>query len=126
MKKLILCLPLFLSLFACDEKDEPTGTEVKYEVVVATSGNWFGEYIDEHGVKVCNCSQPLLPSGWTYSFRVNKKPFTLHLDASTDDPLFGQPGAPDVTTNIYINNQLVATNTSNWAPGVASADYVLE
>jgi hypothetical protein len=126
MKRFIVLLPLFILLFSCGEKDEPAGTEVKYEVITS-SGKWFGEYIDKTGVKICTCNQAQLleASGWTLVFRVTEKPFTLHVDATTDSPLFGEAGAPDVTTNIYVNNELVATNTSNWAPGVASADVVI-
>ena len=69
--------------------------------------------------------EPLPASGWTYSFEVTDKPFTLHIDATCDSGS-GIPGSPDVTTNIYVDNELVASNTSNWAPGVASADFVVK
>lgn len=121
MNKILLFLLVSLSAFACKE-DEPDPVEVKYEVLTE-SGDWFGEYINENGEKICFCEQPLPTHGWTYSFMVKKRPFTLHIDATTDNSQFGQPGAPDVTANIYVNNELVVSNTSNWAPGVASADY---
>jgi hypothetical protein len=95
--------------------------EVRYEVVTASAG-WFGEYVVESGEKICHCSAPLLPSGWTYSFNVEEKPFNLHIDATVDG-ITGEAGTPDITTNIYVNDQLVASNTSNWTRGVASADY---
>jgi hypothetical protein len=99
--------------------------QVKYEVLSA-SDKWYGEYINESGVKICNCSQPLESSGWTYSFTVPEKPFTLHLDATIECSCAGLAGAPDITTNIYVDGNLVASNTSNWAPGVASADFEVE
>jgi hypothetical protein len=95
--------------------------EVRYEVLTASTG-WFGEYIVESGEKICHCSAPLLPSGWTYSFNVEEKPFNLHIDATVDG-VTGESATPDITTNIYVNDELVASNTSNWAKGVASADF---
>jgi hypothetical protein len=125
MKNIIVCLAL-LSIWSCQEDVRPTKTKVKYEVLV-TSGNWVGEYLVETGAKVCTCDEPqaLKPSGWILEFDVTTKPFVLHLDASTDCICRGDAGAPDVTTNIYVDNKLVATNKSNWAPGVASADFTI-
>ncbi|MBL7872877.1 MAG: hypothetical protein JNM78_14770 [Cyclobacteriaceae bacterium] len=126
MKILILSCLLILMLAACkDDAVEITSAGVTYEVLT-TSGNWYGEYIDETGKKICFCSQPLPVGGWTHSFAVSTKPFTLHIDGTTECVCMGQMGAPDVTTNIYVNKKLVATNTSNWAPGNASADFVIE
>ena len=80
--------------------------------------------MSETGEKVCFCQPPLPASGWTYSFEVTEKPFMLHIDATAEDQFPG-PDAPDVTTSIYVDNVPVVSNTSNWAPGVASADYVV-
>jgi len=125
MKKgILLSALLAFAVLACNEKDEPA-IDVKYEVLTE-SGDWYGEYINELGEKICFCEIPLPTNGWTYSFKVKERPFTLHIDATTDNSLSGQAGAPDVTANIYVNNELVATNTSNWAPGVASADHVVK
>ena len=124
MKYAILFL-LLVTISCNDESpDAQPPVTVKYEVITS-EGLWFGEYIVQSGEKDCICSPPLGENGWTYSFEVNEIPFTLHIDATTEIN-FGSPGAPDVTTNIYVNDILVATNTSNWAPGVASADYVIE
>ena len=124
MKKTIpLLLLAFFTLLACD-KDEPP-VEVKYEVLTE-EGDWYGQYIDETGEKICSCEQPLPTNGWTYTFRVTERPFTLHIDATTESSLSGTDGAPDVTANIYINGKLEVTNTSNWAPGVASADLIVK
>ena len=126
MKNGIFLFGVLLFLFACDDDTgEIALTQVKYEVLTS-SGNWYGEYIIETGEKVCICGPPLKSNGWTYSFRVKDKPFTLHIDATSECICTGDPGAPDVTTNIYVDNKLVATNTSNWAPGVASADFVIK
>ena len=119
-----ILLLVSLSYYSCDERDESETFDVKYEVVT-TSGDWHGEYIDEKQQKICLCAQPLPGSGWTYSFSVKETPFTLHLDATTASSQMGEAGAPDVTTKIYVNGDLVANATSNWAPGVASADYVI-
>jgi hypothetical protein len=113
-------------MVSCEDESEAKkqSYEVSYEVITASNG-WFGEYIIETGEKVCHCSAPLLPSGWTYSFSVDKKPFVLHIDATVDG-YTGQEDTPDITTNIYVNNELVATNTSNWIKGVASADFEIK
>jgi hypothetical protein len=118
---------LSLGLWACQNDAEPAGiSQVKYEVIT-TSGKWSGEYIIDTGEKVCACTQAeLKSSGWTLEFDVTNKPFELHIDATTERLGSGDPTTPDVTTNIYVNNKLVATNTSNWAPGVASADYTIQ
>jgi hypothetical protein len=114
-------LALLAFACACGSNEVSDPVQIKYEVLT-TSGNWYGEYIAENGERVCFCYPPWPDSGWTYSFNVTSKPFTLHIDASSEiGP--GVVGAPDVTTNIYVDNKLVAGNTSNWAPGVASADY---
>jgi hypothetical protein len=127
MKKIVLFI-CSLAVCACqDDVDTIKTYQVKYEVIT-TSGKWFGEYIVETGEKLCTCNDTelLKPSGWKLEFQVKtNRPFDLHIDGTTDGD-FGNPGAPDVTTNIYVNNKLVATNTSNWAPGVASADYVIK
>ncbi len=125
MKPGIILLALFALMFACTKESSEVHTIslVKYEVLT-TEGNWYGEYISETGEKICFCTPPLPTSGWTYSFEVTDKPFTLHIDATAEKDS-ALPDAPDVTTNIYVDNELVASNTSNWAPGVASADFVV-
>ena len=126
LKYFVLVIVLFSAFTGCS-RDDPEASDpvrIKYEVIVR-SGNWYGEYIDETGEKACFCAQPLPGSGWTYSFEITEKPFILHIDATAEyNP--GTPDAPDVTTSIYVNNELVISNTSNWAPGVASADYVVK
>ncbi len=119
-------LVLLLTATACQEEEVANRpiTKVVYEVLT-TSGDWFGEYTIETGEKVCICESPLAPSGWRYAFEVTSQPIELHIDASSEC-CHGQTNAPDVTTNIYVNDTLVASNTSNWAPGVASADYRIE
>lgn len=125
MKSGIMLLTITALVIACSkETPEITNpTLIEYKVTV-TSGNWYGEYISETGEKICFCKPPLPASGWTYSFEVSEKPFTLHIDATAEVNL-GKPEAPDVTTSIYVDNILVVSNTSNWAPGVASSDYVV-
>lgn len=117
MKRIaIIFIPLIIfTQLSCTE-DEKVTYDIKYEVLTA-SGEWFGEYIIETGEKLCNCDHPLLPSGWTYSFQVTKTPFVAHIDATSTC------WCHDVTTNIYVNNKLVVTNTSNWGLGLSSADY---
>lgn len=126
MKKLIL-LSLICILFGCSEESNKPNpvNHVKYEVITST-GKWFGEYIVKSGQKICTCdeTEQLKPTGWTYLFDVTTTPFTLHIDATTETN-FGNPGTPDVTVNIYVNEILVETNTNNWAPGVTSADFVI-
>lgn len=126
MKKIALFI-CSLTILACQNDVEPAKTyQVKYEVITS-SGKWHGEYVTETGIKVCLCTAEQLGStGWTYQFNVTKKPFTLHIDATTSESSFGTPSAPDVTTNIYVNNELVNTNTNNWAKGVTSVDYIIQ
>jgi len=109
---------------ACKDESNKIKAEVTYEVITA-SGRWFGEYINETGEKVCNCKPPLLSGDWKYTFKVFK-PFVAHIDATTDSPLYNTSNAPDVTTNIYVNKELVATNTSRWTKGATSSDYELK
>jgi hypothetical protein len=126
MKKIAIFI-CSLAILACQNESEPTKTyQVKYEVLTS-SGKWHGEYITETEEKVCICTaEQLASSGWTYQFNVTKKPFVLHIDATTSEASFGTPDAPDVITNIFVDNQLVSTNTNNWAKGVTSADYTIE
>ena len=125
MKTGIMLLVMVAVLMSCAKESEELELSaiVKYEVLVA-EGIWYGEYISETGEKICFCYPPFPESGWTYTFEVTKKPFTLHIDASADKN--GLPDSPDVTTKIYIDDELVVSNTSNWAPGVASADFEIE
>lgn len=126
MKKIALFI-YALAIWACQNDGENVITyQVKYEVVTS-SGKWHGEYITEAGEKVCICTASQLEaSGWTYQFSVTKLPFILHIDATTSEASFGTPDAPDVTTNIYVDNKLVSANTNNWAKGVASSDYTIQ
>ena len=125
MKTGILFVVLMFLALSCKDPATDPPAMIKYEVLTA-EGNWYGEYISETGERICFCAPPLPPSGWTYSFIVKKKPFTLHIDATSDCACITQTYSPDVTANIYVDNKLVATNTSNWAPGLASADYVVK
>ena len=102
---------------------ERVPVNIKYEVLT-NEGNWYGEYISETGEKICICSLPLPVTGWTYAFTITEKPFVTHIDATSDANTGDY--MPDVTTNIYVNDKLVATSTSNWAPGIASADIRVE
>ncbi len=114
---------LLIVVAACQDESaasEPVKTVI-YEVIT-TSGQWYGGYVTETGEKQCVCTLPLDPSGWRHSFEISSAPFDLHLDA-TSACCSDTPDAPDVTTNIYLDGELVATNTSNWAPGVASVDF---
>ncbi|MGB3850910.1 MAG: hypothetical protein WA958_13145 [Tunicatimonas sp.] len=125
MKNKWIFLALLIGTAACQD-DAPTDTSTKTVVyeVITDSGNWFGSYTTETGENYCICGPPLAPSGWRYSFEVSTVPFELHVDA-TVECCADRPDAPDVTTNIYVDGKLVVSNTSNWAPGVASADYTV-
>ena len=109
---------------ACQDDAPANATKTVVYEVITSSGNWFGSYTTETGENYCICKPPLAPSGWRYSFEVFTVPFELHVDA-TAECCADRPDAPDVTTNIYVDGELAATNTSNWAPGVAAADYTL-
>jgi hypothetical protein len=126
MKKIALFI-YALAIGACQNDGEPVKTyQIKYEVLTSR-GKWRGEYITEAGEKVCICTASQLEStGWTYRFNVTKRPFILHIDATTSEASFGTPEAPDVSTHIYVDNKLVSANTNNWAKGVTSSDYTIQ
>ena len=123
MKRIFLPFFVLLTMLACGD-DEDAGHQITYEVLSA-SPLWYGEYIDETNTKVCNCTPPLLETDWTYSFRVSA-PFEAHIDATVGEGETDTPDTPSITTNIYVDGKLVASNTDNWVKGVASADYLVE
>ena len=126
MNKLLLAFTISMVIASCKSPEVSDPVEIKYEVLTEY-GNWYGEYIDETGERICFCKPPLPDSGWTYTFTVSSMPFDAHIDATYDCPGCGDTTSiPDVTTNIYADNILVAHNTSNWAPGVASSDYTVK
>jgi|GEM_PF-2778017 len=118
---LIRISALVLSIFMLSCQEEETTYTVKYEVITTAPG-WYGEFINEKGERECKCAPPAYQSGWERTFKV-QAPFTLHIDGFVDGFETGKPETPDLTTNIYVNGELVAGNTSNWTKGVASADY---
>lgn len=128
MKKVISIFisAMALSGISCTDNSDALATthEVSY-LVEAGSNNWYGEYISSTGEKICNCKIPLLSSGWQYKFTV-EAPFTLHIDATVDSPLYGTSDAPDITTKIFVDGLLVASNTSRWTKGATSSDYEIQ
>lgn len=123
MKRIFLPFFALLTMFACGD-DEDAGHQITYEVL-SDSPVWYGEYTDQSKARVCNCTPPLLATDWTYSFRVSA-PFEAHIDATVGVGETDKPDTPSITTNIYVDGKLVASNTDNWVKGVASSDYMLE
>jgi hypothetical protein len=131
MKKFLLFFALCLPLaWSCNSTDDINAQQriandeinVTYEVTTAT-GKWFGEYFDATGARIQ--TSPLeQSSGWKYSFKVSKRPLDLMMHA-TSSCLCENTPRPDVTVKVYINDQLVKTETNNWAKGVTTAVYSL-
>lgn len=131
---------LFLFLaFAIACEDETTETrndemEVRYEVTTSRDG-WVGEWFNSKGEREyspstttpANPTPPpgiFLPSGWTYTYKATP-PFSMMCHATTVlRP--NEPNSPSVTVKLYLNGNLVKTETDNWAKGVTTAVYEVE
>lgn len=126
MKKIIYFLISALLLsFSCSEKDEDP-INVTYEVITEDGAFWSGEFIDENGERIITFSLNeyfsesgghRMPSGWKYTFSPKVQPIELLIAAGTTciPCLDGEAGAirPSITSNIFINDQLVWTETDN-------------
>lgn len=135
MKKVYFKLLLSsLFLLSCNNDDDSPKVvaKVMYEVITSNNENWHGEYINENNEKLCLCNSEVFSpgdllfqaSGWTYEFDVSSdSPFVLHIDAAS---ISNDLVDVDVTTNIYVNGELVATDTNRWADGATSSDFTIE
>jgi hypothetical protein len=122
-----LCLLSFL-LLSCGKESSfapPANHEVKYEVITS-SGEWFGEWLDENNNRSVITQPPMNKSGWTLTFTPKKYPFDLTCHATAECICHGTPTSPDVTVNLYVDGKLVKTETNNFAKGVTTAVYKLE
>lgn len=100
-----------------NSKDTLMGTAenpvITYEVLLNNMDStkfefngWSGQFLDASGKYSEN---PLalnfaFPSGWKYTFRPQKLPFTLGMQ--------GTPYASEMTINFYVNGQLVKTKSA--------------
>lgn len=126
MKKTILLLISALLLgFSCSEKEEDQIT-VTYEVITEDGAFWSGEFVDESGERVLTFSLDeyfseteghKMPSGWKYTFSPQIQPIELLIAAGTLCNTCHIEGSgairPSITSNIYINDRLVWTETDN-------------
>jgi hypothetical protein len=112
-------------LWACDDDEQglkpPT---VTYEVIAENGAFWYGEFADENGNRVntfdlngffTEADGHRMPSGWRYNFEpkgasmelmIHATAFCAECNGETQrDP------SPSITVNIYIDNELVWTET---------------
>lgn len=134
MKTLVLLILALGSLFfSCTREHQapprPDMNNITYEVITS-SGTWFGEYFNEKQERLYT-SPPggvfvAQASGWKFNFRPTFKPIQLYCHATSTCICSGTATSPDVRVNIYVDGNLVATNTNNWAKGVTSVVYDLQ
>jgi hypothetical protein len=109
-----------LVLLSCTESPidvNPNAIKVRYEVIVE-SGTWLGSFVDEEGEDNCLCQPPYQDSNWTYDFLTSDPPGVLMLNATSSE--FDNPLVEDkanITANIYVDGELVATSTNKDADG---------
>ncbi len=129
----ISILSLVTLFFSCkkelDAPPRPNESLITYEVITS-SGTWFGEYFNEKQERLYT-SPPAgvfvpQPSGWKFNFRPAFKPIQLYCHATSTCICTGTPTSPDVTVNIYVDGNLMATQKNNWAKGVTSVVYDLQ
>ncbi len=123
-------LLISFSVSSCDKDQNnvpPANHVVKYEVLTS-SGDWFGEWVDENNKKVVMTQAPLNKSGWTFTFSPKTYPIELNCHATADCGTCNstRTASPDVTVNVYVDDKLVKTEINNWAKGVTTALFKLE
>jgi hypothetical protein len=126
MKRFIYSLTMVAILIACSEEssnNDETIT-VTYEVISENGVHWYGEFTDENGERINTIDLKefffeteghRMPSGWKYSFQPKKQPIILTIAATADCPscdhITQREPSTSITANIYINDQLVWTET---------------
>ena len=107
-------------LFSCSAPDEEI-TLGKYRITYKAdveSGRWLGSYINSEGELICLCEAPYQLDGWLHRFTTNEIPAQLTFEVESEfytDSTFVDK--PDVTASIYINGELVETQTNALADG---------
>lgn len=122
---ILLFLLIFILASSCSE-DDNAPIEVTYEVITENGAFWTGEFVNENGERITTISLDgffteteghRMPSGWKYTFNPKVQPIELLIAASSEcrQCLNNNPeaGRPSITSNIYINNKLVWTETDN-------------
>lgn len=112
---------LFFSCSAFEEELTLGEHRIVYKVNTE-SGDWFGSYIDKNGETICLHEEPFQHGEWTHSFVTNTVPKELSIEASSE--LFSDStivNKPDVTASLYIDGELVETQTNSIADGKTEA-----
>jgi len=132
MRKIIFLMLSASGFLACTPSNDPPPRPIPlatYEVIIS-SGTWVGEYFNAKGERIvtndANGAPIFMPNGWKMSFRPEKLPFELFVNANAATGLVGSPASPDVTVNLYVDGVLVASETNKYAKGVTTADYILQ
>jgi len=82
------------------------------------SGQWFGNYTDRNGSSICVCIEPYQSDGWLHSFTTNEIPAELSFEVTSEFyPDSTVVDKPDVTASIYINGELLKTQTNSLSDG---------
>jgi len=119
MNRLIILI-LVVLLYSCDK----VGTEItlgEYRVtykVGVERGLWYGNYLDGNGKSICVCEEPYQLDGWMHSHATKNLPDELSITVTSeyyaDSSVVDKP---DVTASIYLNGELLKTQTNSIADG---------
>ena len=118
--KLSIVISVVTGLYSCTSPDEDL-TLGKYRITYKAqveNGLWYGSYTDADEASICICEKPYQPDGWLHSFATNEIPAELTFEVTseffTDSTLVDKP---DVTASIYLNGELLKTQTNALADG---------
>lgn len=118
MKRISCLLMLFSCLIlGCSEDEDPV-IKVTYEVITSGGAAWYGEFDDENGQRIntFDLNGGPLPSGWKYSFEPKVSPITVTIHGTAECPTCDnatqRENSQDLTVNLYINDELVQTQTN--------------
>ncbi len=114
---------ILFSFSSCEEELSLGEHRFTYQVITE-SGDWFGSYINSHGELIYLNEEPYQLSEWTYSFSVNEIPSELFIEATSE--LFNDStvvNKPDITTSIFIDGELVVSQTNHLDDGKTVTAY---
>ncbi|MBN3581883.1 hypothetical protein JYB64_05745 [Algoriphagus aestuarii] len=118
MKQVFYILICSLIVFSCEKKEENPVIKVTYEVITSDGAQWSGEYDDENGERIntFDLGGGTLPSGWRYSFEPKVYPIIVTIHGTAECPTCDyetqRDNSQDLTVNLYINDELVQTQTN--------------
>jgi hypothetical protein len=110
----MICM-LAVGLISCSDLSSEI-TLGEYRVTYRANverGLWYGSYTDAQGNSICVCEAPLLPDGWMHSFATSELPtelsFVVTSEFYADSTVVDKP---DVTGAIFLNGQLLISQTN--------------